>query len=637
MNYRKEIDGLRALAVMPVILFHAGFDTFRGGFIGVDVFFVISGYLITSIILAEKNAGTFSLLNFYERRARRILPALFFVLAVSILFAWFWLLPDELKQFSQSLIAVAIFASNILFWQESGYFDLGVELRPLLHTWSLAVEEQYYVLFPLFIILAWKLGKRWIALLLFVGALTSLGAAQWGAYNKPAATFFLLPTRVWELAIGALLSIYTSQRQQIQISNEIRQFGSILGLLLILYAVFVFSSNTPYPSLYGLVPTIGTALIILCATPLTLVGRVLASKLIVAIGLISYSAYLWHQPLFAFARQRSLTEPSKLTFLWLSIAALALAYFSWRFIERPFRQPGVITREKVFVFSVVGSLLFVVIGAIGIRFDGFSARFTPQERAVLRSAQLENVRKEMMIFQRGVCFADLQQNYMTLIENQCVSNLSEKPRAIVFGDSHAAHLYSGVKDVFGRAGYNTQQWTAAGCRAINLPGNSKRCKDFYSAFVRDVLPQLKQRDVIIVSSYWLGVLKGNSTEEISSALSKLTAALDRTDVTVVVVGSSPAFKKAPQVFMVRAGISDAPELSLESMNNQELNKFLQKEAEYHGLLFFNPSDAFCGKSTNQSCLVKKGNQFLFLDDSHFNEFGSLFVMRYFWSKFEAGF
>ena len=166
MKYRAEIDGLRALAVIPVILYHAGFKLFSGGYVGVDVFFVISGYLITTIILAELEAGTFSLIHFYERRARRILPALFVVMFVCLPFAWFWLLPDAMKQFSESLVAVSTFASNILFWRTSGYFDTATELKPLIHTWSLAVEEQYYVLFPLFLMLAWKLGKRWIVGLL---------------------------------------------------------------------------------------------------------------------------------------------------------------------------------------------------------------------------------------------------------------------------------------------------------------------------------------------------------------------------------------------------------------------------------------------------------------------------------------
>ena len=175
MKYRREIDGLRAFAILPVILFHAGFQTFSGGFVGVDIFFVISGYLITTIIVAEKEAKTFTILNFYERRARRILPALFFVMFTCLPFAWFWLIPEDLKKFSDSLIAVTGFSSNILFWQSSGYFETSSELKPLLHTWSLAVEEQYYLFFPVFLILTWRLGKRLILfLLIFLAIITKV-------------------------------------------------------------------------------------------------------------------------------------------------------------------------------------------------------------------------------------------------------------------------------------------------------------------------------------------------------------------------------------------------------------------------------------------------------------------------------
>ncbi len=199
MEYRREIDGLRAVAVIPVILFHAGFNTFSGGFVGVDVFFVISGYLITSIIVAEKNAGSFTLLNFYERRARRILPALLFVMLACLPFAWLWLPPVDLKYFSESVAAVPLFASNILFWRTTNYFAPPAELIPLLHTWSLAVEEQYYVIFPLFLLVAWRLGKTRIAAFLFFVTIVSLAAAQALSAVKPAATFFLLPMRGWEI------------------------------------------------------------------------------------------------------------------------------------------------------------------------------------------------------------------------------------------------------------------------------------------------------------------------------------------------------------------------------------------------------------------------------------------------------
>lgn len=226
MKYRKEIDGLRALAVLPVILFHAGFTTFSGGYVGVDIFFVISGYLITTIIVDEMDKGSFSLLNFYERRARRILPALFFVMLCTLPFAWFWMLPQDLKIFSQSLVAVPIFGSNVLFWLTGGYFDTASELKPLLHTWSLAVEEQYYVLFPVFLMLAWKLGKKWIISLLALVAIVSVIAAQWGSATHPSFTLYLLPTRAFEILIGALISLYINHKQSIiLVSQSVSQSG----------------------------------------------------------------------------------------------------------------------------------------------------------------------------------------------------------------------------------------------------------------------------------------------------------------------------------------------------------------------------------------------------------------------------
>ena len=214
MKYRPEIDGLRALAVVPVILFHAGFEYFRGGFVGVDVFFVISGYLITTIIVSEQEAGTFSLLNFYERRARRILPALFLVMLVSTIAAYFWLAAPDLKDFSRSLMAVSVYLSNFLFLQETGYWDTEGELKPLLHTWSLAVEEQYYLLFPPFLMLMWRYRKRWMFGSILVIGVISLLASQWGSHRFPSANFFLLPTRAWELAIGAGIAFYFIYRKK---------------------------------------------------------------------------------------------------------------------------------------------------------------------------------------------------------------------------------------------------------------------------------------------------------------------------------------------------------------------------------------------------------------------------------------
>jgi len=371
--YRKEIDGLRALAVLPVMLFHAGFATFSGGFVGVDVFFVISGYLITSIIMAELEAGTFSLAGFYERRARRILPALFFVLLACLPVAWWLLLPHELVAFGESLIAVALFASNILFWLQTDYFAATADQIPLLHTWSLAVEEQYYLVFPLFMLLAWGLGKRWLLGLLAVIALLSLGWSEWLWRSSVEANFYLIPSRAWELLMGALAAFYWQKRPFSQ--GIWAQIGSLVGIALLAYAVLFFNDGIPFPSLYALVPTLAAVLLLVFATPATWVGQLLAFPPLVWVGLISYSAYLWHQPVFVFARLQAVAEPSINVMVALLVLSLGLAWFSWRFVEQPFRHRQRVARVHVFVGALVGSVLFMAVGAALVLTDGFASRF----------------------------------------------------------------------------------------------------------------------------------------------------------------------------------------------------------------------------------------------------------------------
>lgn len=378
MKYRSEIDGLRAIAVIPVILYHAGIKTISGGFVGVDIFFVISGYLITTIILSEMEQNTFSIVNFYERRARRILPALFLVMLVSFPFAWFLLMPSEMKGFSESLAAVSSFSSNILFWKESDYFDTANELKPLLHTWSLAVEEQYYILFPLFLMLMWRYRKRWILSLFMLVAGISLATAQWGAYNKPSATFYLLPTRGWELAIGAGIAFYFIYRKETirtLLSHKlVDEMLGALGFVMIGCSIFIFNKHTPFPSIYTLLPTVGTGLIILFSSSQTMIGRLLSTKPLVTIGLISYSAYLWHQPIFAFARHLFFSEPGYLVFLCLTILVFLLSYLTWKFVERPFRNKNTFGRKEIFIFAIAGSLAFILVGAIGHLNNGFKQR-----------------------------------------------------------------------------------------------------------------------------------------------------------------------------------------------------------------------------------------------------------------------
>jgi len=370
-KYRPEIDGLRAVAVTAVILCHAGFEVFAGGFLGVDVFFVISGYLITRLILNEMNEGRFSILNFYERRARRILPVLFFVMAVCLVAVSALFIPSDARNFLKSMVATSLFSSNIFFWLDSGYFQTSSQLKPLLHTWSLAVEEQFYIIFPFVLLFSrkWNIRSIWIMLgLICVG---SFALGHWGSfYRSGQGAFFLLPSRGWELLFGVFVAFYLEKPHRRFSGRLIAQLASITGLLLVIYSFIKFSEDTPTPSSYTLVPTIGTALIIIFSVKGTIIHALLRTRLFVGLGLISYSAYLWHQPLFAFTRYLTPGELSKLLLLGLCAVTLPLSYVSWRYIEQPFRQRLSISRATVFRSTLAVSLAFCVAGMGVLQYGG---------------------------------------------------------------------------------------------------------------------------------------------------------------------------------------------------------------------------------------------------------------------------
>lgn len=450
MKYRAEIDGLRALAVLPVILFHAGFEWFSGGFVGVDVFFVISGYLITTIIISEMAEGKFSIINFYERRARRILPALFFVMAAFLPLAWFWLTPNDLKDFGQSLIAVSTFSSNFLFWLESGYFDTAAELKPLLHTWSLAVEEQYYILFPIFLMLTWRLGVKWILILLSIVFFMSLALAVWGTQYAThpkivSGAFFLLPTRGWELLVGVFAAFYLKYCSRIK-SHSLNQALSLAGFGMIVYSIIEFDKTTPFPSLYAMVPTIGTGLLILSAVPKTFIYKFLSLKFIVGIGLISYSAYLWHQPLLAFARHKSVGEVSELLLISLCCTSLVIAWFSWRFIEGPFRNRERFDRKLIFRLSAIGILLFSTIGLTVLITNGLerlkTLSYSTEEQRIYSIIKL-NTNYDMYdrMYSSNCKFWAKDVSNLSSVELDKCFKLFGGP-LVVLGDSHAMNMFN---------------------------------------------------------------------------------------------------------------------------------------------------------------------------------------------------
>ncbi len=363
VQYRPEIDGLRTIAVIPVILFHAGLEAFGGGFVGVDIFFVISGYLITSILVRELENGRFSIVGFYERRCRRILPAIIFVTLCTVPFAYWLLLPQDLNDYFESVFGISTFTSNFVFYNQADYFDADSNFKPMLHTWSLAVEEQYYILFPPFLALAWKWGRKAILPILIAGFLVSLGAAEYLARAHPSAVFYMLPTRAWELALGAIVAM-AALEERVEGKKWATQAGGIAGLAMIVIPLFAISERDTFP-VAMLLPTIGTALVIHYARAGTLVARLLSFRPMVGIGLLSYSAYLWHQPLFAFARHYNAFETPGWMFAVLAAMTFVLAWLSWRFVEAPFRDRRRIAARPVFLLSGAGLLALAAIGLAG--------------------------------------------------------------------------------------------------------------------------------------------------------------------------------------------------------------------------------------------------------------------------------
>lgn len=452
MQYRREIDGLRAIAVLPVILFHAGFSWFSGGYVGVDVFFVISGYLITSILISELDKGTFSIGNFYERRARRILPALFFVLLCCIPFGWFWSTPPQFKNFSESLVAVSLFASNIYFWRKEGYFAPAAEENPLLHTWSLAVEEQFYIFFPILLLILWRFGRSPVFYIVIGFSLISLALAEYGWRHHATANFYLLPTRAWELGVGAICAFVLHNR-----AVKSGQFFSAIGLALILYSIVGFDESVPFPSLYSLIPVVGAALIIVYGGHDTYTARMLSSRVLVGIGLISFSAYLWHQPLFAFARIRNLFELSFPMLVSLCVASFGLAYLTWRYVEQPFRrrQTSVLkARSKIFLAASSASLAFLAFGAYGYVSGGLKDA-NPMPEALHKDLYTRELQEECF----GSAGNRVEEGGLFCI----VGGVSKKPSVAVLGDSHSLSFLAPLAREFEKKGGSFIYSGISGC------------------------------------------------------------------------------------------------------------------------------------------------------------------------------
>lgn len=412
-NYRPEIDGLRAVAVVAVILFHAELGC-PGGFVGVDVFFVISGFLITGIIQRGIETDSFSLLEFWERRISRIFPALFVMVAATLAAGYWFLLPSELEDLGESSLAQSLLLANVYFWKDTGYFGGSAQHKPLLHTWSLALEEQFYILLPLALCFVRRISRKKLFALLSVVALLSFAAGVYGTMYYPRATFYLLPTRAWELLIGCLLAIFPWRLSASEIRDRLIAF---MGMLAIALPIFVYDPKTPFPGLAAVPPVVGTAAVIFSAasTPNMWICKVLAWRPVVFVGLISYSLYLWHWPLFVYMRLHFGVLSWAQT-VFACLLAFLLAVLSWKFIERPFRNRIFLQRRRrlfgtAFALSGVAILASVFL----IQTDGMSGRLSES-------------------------FSDIAQDVKWKGSDIKLKAKNSHADLVIFGDSHAMAL-----------------------------------------------------------------------------------------------------------------------------------------------------------------------------------------------------
>ena len=496
MKYRSDVDGLRAVAILPVVAYHADLTLVPGGFVGVDVFFVISGYLICRLINDEIKAGSFTVAGFYKRRIMRLFPALFAMLIATSILAYVYLLPIELKEYSDSLIAAVTNVSNVFFALTTGYFDAPAETRPLLHTWSLSVEEQFYIVCPLFMLACYRFCPRRLNMLLALGAALSFVAAFLAYGRNPNFAFFLTPFRACELLLGALLGV---RFFPVAATPPLKNTMGCMGLALVLFAVFVFSSETPLP-LTMLVSCAGTAMIIHSSeNGPSIAGRLLSWRPAVFIGLISYSLYLWHWPIMVFQRSdHFLAEQAPLATKFELIAiSIGVAYLSWRFIETPFRIRTKTVPVRIALGGALASVTAVVaLGTTALALDGAPFRFT--QPVVTIGSYLAY--DPTAAFRSGHCY--LTANRETYDTKTCLTKDPTRPNYLLIGDSHAAQLWLGLHEVL--PDVNLMQASMMLCRPVLMEVNAfdfRKCPRLMHFIFDDYLMKEKVDKVLLAASW----------------------------------------------------------------------------------------------------------------------------------------
>lgn len=613
MKYRPDIDGLRALAVLPVLFYHAGIPGFSGGFVGVDIFFVISGYLICGMIDEDIAKGSFSLAQFYKRRILRILPALFTMFAVTSVLAYAYLLPVELEDYSRSLASAVFSVSNVYFAGTAGYFDAPAETKPLLHTWSLGVEEQFYLVVPLLMLFAYRFLPKRAKPLFATAAVVSFAAAFVVSYRNETFVFYLTPFRAWELALGALLSIRFFPTPQ---DEWARNLCGLAGLLMLLGVVLLGSPAAPLLLMTSL-SCLGAVLVIASSEAgISLAGRLLSWRPIVFIGLISYSLYLWHWPIIVFERTDGLFSlgPAGLTRLVLVAISIGIAYLSWKYVETPFRATAN-ARSRAVVFGTASTAMAATLALCGLVLLIKGAPFRFPERVVSIASYLAYDPSGQ--FRTGRCF--LATNRQQLDQETCLKLDATRPNYLLVGDSHAAHLWYGLASAM--PDVNVMQATASMCRPAMSEASlldSRICPKLMRFVFDDFLVNNRIDKVLLAASWKDGDLPG---------LERTLDALKARGLDVAVLGPIVEYDGAlPRLLadeILRGNPSIAGRMRTPGIRERDLK--MRRMVSEHGGSYLSVYEAICGHGRCDE--FAEGDTPMQFDAGHLTMKGSVEVAR----------
>jgi peptidoglycan/LPS O-acetylase OafA/YrhL len=613
LRYRADIDGLRAIAVVGVVAYHAAPRVLPGGFVGVDIFFVISGFLISSLVLTEINQGSFSFLDFYRRRARRILPALIIVIVATWMIGFYALWPNQFADLGAHIIAASTFCSNFLLAAQAGYFDAAASTKPLLHLWSLAIEEQFYLIWPAMLLLASKFRLNVTVLLCLILTASFVSGAASLMSQSPWA-FYGLHNRAWELAIGALLAV---RRDSDLAPASLRPVAGTAGLLLIAISMLWLDSTVPYPGWRALIPTIGTSFLIL-AGPHTAINRLLAAKPIVAVGLISYPLYLWHWPFLSFIHIAGVRLTSIVTAAIIGLTVL-LAWLTYRFVELPIRHGTVSPSLRQHIPAGLAILLggTLLLGGVTAWTGGLAYRLDG-EMSQLYDYQFD----QQQAYRVGTCLLNPGQDE-SAFTNDCVNDVGA-PLLLVWGDSHAAHLFPGLKELEANSTFSLAQYTVSACPPIleieiAAQPLCRRINDFIIKQISQLRPH-----TVLLSASWAAYP--------SADLADLKHSIDQLKIigvrNIILAGPVPVWTPSLPSVLLPYYVShhELPErMKLGVTQRADIDDALQKLSAEWGITYFSMLSAFCN---SVGCLTRTGNGVKDLvqwDSAHLTPAGSRFI------------